>query len=381
MKPLSLMIAFEDGLVSSVNQTVDCSPFQRTSDPHAPRIKNMKQVIEMSSNTGIARVIFRGYKDDPAKFHDRLASIGFFDKMNSGIADEELPRIRKLLPQNSKGKNITMTARHLDLARQAYGYNTAIPPLYMLSIYNAIANDGKYVRPHLVHSLIDENGKDSVIPIDYIRERICSPETARKVRECIREVVWGKHGTARKVQDDRVEIAGKTGTAYPHVKNVGYDKSKRRYAFAGFFPYDNPRYSCMALVLASAGTSANRTSGQVVKNVALKLYSRGMLNNTSSYSSETKSDRPTFYASTSKDGSVVKNNLNIKGAKQFKTNGQIAEGKMPDVKGYDITSAINILEKSGLKVVVKGNGYVAQQSIPAGNKIKKGQTVTLTLKI
>ena len=381
MKPLSLMIAFEDGLVSSVNQTVDCSPFQRTSDPHAPRIKNMKQVIEMSSNTGIARVIFRGYKDDPAKFHDRLASIGFFDKMNSGIADEELPRIRKLLPQNSKGKNITMTARHLDLARQAYGYNTAIPPLYMLSIYNAIANDGKYVRPHLVHSLIDENGKDSVIPIDYIRERICSPETARKVRECIREVVWGKHGTARKVQDDRVEIAGKTGTAYPHVKNVGYDKSKRRYAFAGFFPYDNPRYSCMALVLASAGTSANRTSGQVVKNVALKLYSRGMLNNTSSYSSQTKSDRPTFYASTSKDGSVVKNNLNIKGAKQFKSNGQIADGKMPDVKGYDITSAINILEKSGLKVVVKGNGYVAQQSIPAGNKIKKGQTVTLTLKI
>ena len=106
-----------------------------------------------------------------------------------------------------------------------------------------------------------------------------------------------------------------------------------------------------------------------------------MLNNTSSYSSETKSDRPTFYASTSKDGSVVKNNLNIKGAKQFKSNGQIAEGKMPDVKGYDITSAINILEKSGLKVVVKGNGYVAQQSIPAGNKIKKGQTVTLTLKI
>ena len=169
--------------------------------------------------------------------------------------------------------------------------------------------------------------------------------------------------------------------AYPVETGIGYNKSKRRYAFAGFFPYDNPRYSCMALVLAPAGTSANRTSGQVVKNVALKLYSRGMLNNTSNYSSETKSDRPTFYASTSKDGSVVKNNLNIKGAKQFKTKEQIANGKMPDVKGYDITSAINILEKSGLKVVIKGNGYVAHQSIPAGGKIKKGQTVTLTLKI
>lgn len=381
MKPLSLMIAFEDGLVSSVNQTVDCSPFQRTSDPHAPTIKNMKQVIEMSSNTGIARVIFRGYKDDPSKFYDRLASIGFFEPIHSGIAGEQIPQIRKLLPKDSKGNNITMTARHLDLARQAYGYNTAIPPLYMLSIYNAIANDGKYVRPHLVHSLIDENGNDSILPIDYIRQSICSPATARKVRECIREVVWGKHGTARKVQDDRVEIAGKTGTAYPVEPGIGYNKSKRRYAFAGFFPYDNPRYSCMALVLAPAGTSANRTSGQVVKNVALKLYSRGMLNNKSSYSSEKNNTNPTLYASTKANTTNVKHNLQIERAKQFKNGQAVAPGVMPDVKGYDINSAINILEQAGLKVVVKGNGYVAAQSIAAGSRIRKGQTVTLTLKI
>lgn len=380
MKPLSLMIAFEDGLVSSVNQTVDCSPFQRTSDPHAPNVKNMKQVIEMSSNTGIARVIFRGYKDDPSKFYDRLASIGFFEPIRSGIAGEQIPQIRKLLPTDGRGNNITMTARHLDLARQAYGYNTAIPPLYMLSIYNAIANDGKYVRPHLVHSLIDEAGRDSVIPISYIRESICSPETAKKVRECIREVVWGKHGTARLVQDDRVEIAGKTGTAYP-VEKGAYDKSKRRYAFAGFFPYSNPRYSCMALVLAPAGTSANRTSGQVVKNVALKLYSRGMLNNKSSYTAEKQSSSPTLYASDKSDASSVKSDLHISNAKQFKAKSKSAAGKMPDVVGYDITSAINTLERLGLKVVVKGKGYVCSQSIVAGHKIKDGQTVILNLRI
>ena len=91
IKPISMMIAFEDGLVSSVNQTVDCSPFQRTKDPHAPTVKNMKQVIEMSSNTGIARVIFKGYAADPAKYYDRLASIGFFDRINSGIAGEQVP--------------------------------------------------------------------------------------------------------------------------------------------------------------------------------------------------------------------------------------------------------------------------------------------------
>ena len=128
MKPISLMVAFEDGLVKSVNDMVSCAPFQKTSDPHGSGMKTMKQVIEQSSNPGIARVIFRGYENDPSKFYDRLAGLGFFEPIHSGIAGECTPRIRKLLPKDSKGHNITMTARHLDLARQAYGYNTELPP-------------------------------------------------------------------------------------------------------------------------------------------------------------------------------------------------------------------------------------------------------------
>ena len=216
--------------------------------------------------------------------------------MHSGIAGECTPRVRRLVDKDSRGNNITMTARHLDLARQAYGYNTEIPPLYTLSIYNAIANKGRYVRPHLVRALIDENGRDSVLPIQYIRDRICSEETAEKVKQCIHEVVWGEHGTARAVRDDRVKVVGKTGTAFP-VEKGSYNMSKRRYAFAGFFPYDEPQYSCMALVLANGGNSANRTSGQVVKNMAVKMYSRGMLNNASVYSDSRKGDAPVLAAS------------------------------------------------------------------------------------
>ncbi|MDE5870260.1 MAG: penicillin-binding protein 2, partial [Muribaculaceae bacterium] len=282
MKPISLMIAFEDGLVKNVTDVVSCAPFQKTSDPHGSGMKTMKQVIEQSSNPGIARVIFRGYETHPEKFYDRMAGMGFFEPIRSGIAGECTPRIRKLLPKDSKGNNITLTARHLDLARQAYGYNTELPPLFTLSVYNAIANDGKYVRPHLVKGLIDEDGRDSIIPIQYIRDRICSEETARKVRECIKEVVWGEHGTAKLVRDDRVMVAGKTGTAFP-VENGVYNKAKRRYAFAGFFPYEEPKYSCICLVLGNGGNSANRTSGQVVKNMAVKMYSRGLLDNASTY--------------------------------------------------------------------------------------------------
>ena len=380
MKPISLMIAFEDGLVKSVNDQINCSPFQRTSDPHAPTVKNMKQVIEMSSNTGIARVIFRGYADNPAAFYDRLSSIGFFEPMHSGIAGECIPRIRKLLPKDARGNNITMTARHLDLARQAYGYNTEIPPLYTLSIYNAIANGGKYVRPHLVRSLISEDGRDSVLPLSYIRDRICSEETASKVRQCIHEVVWGEHGTARAVRDDRVEVAGKTGTAYP-VERGQYNTSKRRYAFAGFFPYSNPKYSCMALVLGPSGTSANRTSGQVVKNMALKMFSRGMLNNKSTYTDAHNGGVPVYMASEKFEPSEINSQLGISSHKRVKNPEISPDGTVPDVRGLDAPTAVKILEQRGIDVALRGSGRVVAQSLPHGTQITPGTSIILSLKI
>lgn len=384
MKPISLMIAFEDGLVTSVNNTVDCGPFQRTTDPHAPSVKNMKQVIEMSSNTGISRVIFRGYARHPEKFYDRLASIGFFEPMHSGIAAENIPQVRRLVDKDSKGNNITMTARHLDLARQAYGYNTTIPPLYTLAYYNAIANGGKLVRPHLMKRIIGE-GVDSTMKIDYIREQVCSKETAAKVKECLKEPVWGEHGTARAVRDDRVMIAGKTGTAYPvHEKLGGYDHSRRRYAFAGFFPYENPKYSCITLILAPSGTSANRTSGQVIKNMAIKMYSRGMLDNSSTFTAEKRGGDPTLSASNSANSANLRKALGANATKVIKTSDpdhDIAIKAMPNLAGYDAPSAIRILEKEGVNVRLRGAGRVAMQSIPPGAELRRGSTITLTLAI
>lgn len=384
MKPISLMIAFEDGLVRSVNDGVDCSPFQRTTDPHAPGYKTMKQVIEMSSNTGIARVIFKKYAQDPALYYDRLASIGFFEPLHSGIAGEEIPHVRRLVGTDGHGNNITMTARHLDLARQAYGYNTTVPPIYTLAIYNAIANGGKFVRPHIMKRLISED-MDSLLPITYVRERICSEETAEKVRICLREPVWGEHGTARAVRDDRVAIAGKTGTAYPVLEQGGgYDKSKRRYAFAGFFPYENPKYSCMALVLAPSGTSANRTSGQVVKNMALKMYSRGMLDNVSTYTDQRATDSPLMAASVRVNNSKTTSSVNVGKARLIKTEQPNAAEQLnavPNVAGYDAPSAVKILERHGLNVKLRGAGRVVAQSRAPGTAIHKGSEIILTLKI
>ena len=376
MKPISLMIAFEDGLVKSVNDMVDCSPFMKTSDPHGSGPKNMKQVIEQSSNTGISRVIFRGYKDDPTKWHDRLKGLGFFEPIRSGIAGECTPRIRRLEPKDARGNNITLTARHLDLARQAYGYNTELPPLFTLSVYNAIANDGKYVRPHLVRSLIDENGRDSVLKIQYIRDSICSAKTARMVRECIKEVVWGEHGTARLVRDDRVMCVGKTGTAYP-VEKGQYNKAKRRYAFCGFFPYEQPQYSCMVLIMSNAGNSANRTSGQVLKNMAVKMYSRGMLNNASTYTAERRQSTPVVDSSDKGSVSTVAKAVGAKSVKRVAT--RTTERGVPNVLGYDVPSAVRILESRGINVRTRGAGHVTAQSLEPGTAYKRGDQITLTL--
>ncbi|MCM1153367.1 MAG: transpeptidase family protein [Muribaculum sp.] len=378
MKPISLMIALEDGLVANENSTVDCSPFQRTSDHAGGGIKTMKQVIETSSNTGIARVIFRGYQNNPEKYYDRLAQIGFFEPMKSGIDYKEVPYMRRLTEYDKRGRH-TMTERHLDLARQAYGYTTTIPPIYTLAIYNAIANDGKYVRPHVMRRMSNEF-VDSVIPISYIRDRICSSKTARAVRVCLREPVWGSRGTARAVQDDRVEIAGKTGTAYPmkSEKGGGYDTSRRRYAFAGFFPYSNPKYSCMVLILAPAGTSAARSSGQVLKNVAVKMYARGMLDNTNPFTAQRSAVVPLLPNMTLADRGQLSTSLKLPGMRTYAT-GASQSGTVPSVVGYDAASAVNILEKAGLNVTLSGTGHVKSQSQPAGGTLRKGSRIHLTL--
>ena len=381
MKPISMMIAFEDGLVKNVTDAIDCSPFQKTSDPHAPTVKNMKQVIEMSSNTGISRVMFRGFSKEPESFHERLRAIGFFEPMNSGIYGEEIPYFPTLAPLDMFGNRQTMTARHLTLARQCYGYSSTIPPLYTLAYYNAIANGGVLVKPHLMKRLISET-VDSTIDISKLSRRVCSEETAAKVRECMLQPVWGDHGTARIVRDDRVKIAGKTGTAFPIPDNGGaYDKSKRRLAFAGYFPADNPKYSCMALILAPAGRGAAYTSGQVVKNMALKMYSRGMLDNISTYTASRSNSKPVISLSDRVNSSKVKGLLGVNASATFADKrAPVSKGTVPDLTGYDIESAVRILEQEGYNVAVEGAGYVASQSPAAGEKLAKGGKIKLSLR-
>ncbi len=375
MKPISMMVALEDGVINNIDEKIVTGSVwtyggRAIKDPHGGNALSPRQIIEMSSNIGMSKIVVKKYGNNPDGFRKRLMQMGFFEPYNSGIGGEQVPQFPTLGNTN---------ADRVALTRMAFGYTTKIPPLRILGMYNAIANNGKYVRPHLVKKLSREGYPDSIIPINYVRKQVCTPENAQKLRTMLHDVVWGSHGTARKwVQSDLVEIAGKTGTAYT-IEN-GHYGSQKRLAFCGFFPYEHPKYSCVVLMLG-ADRGAGASSGMVLKNIALRLYARGLLNNISDYkiNNEHAEKTPTLYAS--HNGNRTKNlktNLGFKNSKVF-SKGSKGKG-VPNVVGLDIRDAVGQLEKLGLAVRSQGIGYVASQSIQPGSAYRRGDYIYLSLR-
>lgn len=389
MKPISMMVALEDGIVSDIN-----APFTNGSavmeyggsvikDSHGGAI-TPRQIIEMSSNVGMSKIILKKYEKNPDGFRQRLEEMGFFEPFHSGIGGEQEPMIETLGHANWD---------RVALTRMAYGYATLIPPLHTLAMYNAIANDGKYVRPHLVKKLTRPgSNQDSIVPITYIRQQVCSPENAEKLRIMLHDVVWGVHGTAHKwVQDDNVKIAGKTGTAFTVNEADRNYTEEKRLAFCGFFPYETPKYSCI-VVMRGANRGAAASSGVVVRNIAAKMYARGMLGTNDNYNASSDSKRVTstktqfqksptlYYQSSDLLIGDLRKYLGVGEASMYNAPSRPVSG-VPNVCGMTIREALVCLEKVGLNVRFTGAGRVTSQSLPAGSSFNKGTIINLTLKV
>ncbi len=381
VKPISMMVALEDGLVSDIDKPIATGyeviyEGRKIKDPHGGKALTPRQIIETSSNIGMSKIITsgfatdKGYAKEPGRFRDRLEEMGFFEPFNSGISGEQVPTVRRL--GNRKADRVALT-------RMCYGYTTLIPPLRTLAMYNAIANDGKYVRPHLVKKFSRDGKTDSIVPVTYIRQQVCDSVNAAKLRIMLRDVVWGEHGTARHfVQDPYVEIAGKTGTCF--TNEGGAYTNTRRLSFCGFFPYDKPKYSCIVVMLR-ANRGAAASSGMVLRNVARKMYANGFLGTEAKSEPEKNPQSAVFYATNNNESSKqISSNFNITGARTFANPKQPQNGGVPNVKGMNIREAINMLERAGLSVVIDGNGYVASQSIEPGASFKRGQQIKLQLR-
>lgn len=381
MKPISMMIALEKGLVHNVNQVISTgfsyayAGGRPITDSHGCASMTVSEVIERSSNIGMTKVITGNnsiYHRHPEEFYKSLEEIGFFEPLHTGIAGERIPQMER-------------KPSRISLSRMCYGYATMIPPIYTLSIYNAIANDGHFVRPRLYSALLSAD-RDTVFPVDYVRDSICSPQNAAKVRQMLRNVVEGEHGTGRRLKNPLVSIAGKTGTCYmvdPVTRQ--YNTGSKRLAFCGFFPADKPKYSCIVLTCRPRQNmfGAASTSGQVLKNVAIKMYSRGMLDNVSDYVadlSELKAEGPMklYQTTDSTKYNRISAITGIKGrpkAKKIVT----AQGNVPDVVGLGLREAITQLESAGYNVTFTGRGCVRRQVPEAGVKAAHGSRINLTL--
>lgn len=396
MKTISMVVALEDGFVTNLEQTYPIghsfvygggSPIR---DSHSPAYLPVSRFLEYSSNIGMTKLVAPHFAHDPNAFRERLRQLGFLDRFHTGIAGETTPYFP---PLDLKAGGL------VSLGRQTYGYASRIPPLYMCAFYNAVANDGRFVRPRIV-SRISRNGVDSILPVTYVRDSICSPRHARQVRQMLHEVVYGQGGTAKMLKSDIVEIAGKTGTAkltYEDLRRpgtprdttkkvpTGYMEGRYRLAFCGFFPYEHPKYTCMVLISRPAPQyrGAGYTSGMVLKNIALSMYSRGLLDNASDFRTDAEAPLATVpMVHANADSRRTKALGRMLGTKTMHTTRTPAkiDGGVPDVLGLSVRDAVNAVETAGYNVNVIGTGYVTAQNPPAGTRAKRGTRVVLALK-
>lgn len=308
--------------------------------------------IEVSSNTAIVAAIDKAYRDHPSKFVDRLYAMNLNKSLDLPIIGEPDPIIPDPRIKNGRWSGIA-------LQWMAYGYGVSFTPLQTLTFYNAIANNGEMVKPQFLREVREFD--KTIVPFkkEVINPKICSQETVDKVKKLLENVVV--HGTGKKLYSPNFSMAGKTGTCqkdYAQKDKLSYISS-----FAGFFPADNPKYSCIVVIHEpdkSVGYYGADVSGPVFKKIAQKIFT----------------DTPIYDEVETLDfqNSVVDSNFEA-----YYDVAQTYKTIMPDVRGMPAMDAIALLENMGLVVKISGVGVVKSQSIEKGSKIQRNQEVYLNI--
>ena len=305
--------------------------------------------FELSSNTVLVQAVYNSYKDNPSQFVNRIDSYGLNKPLGLQFIGEGIPKI----PQPG-----TKSWSGIALPWMAYGYGVSVTPLQTLALYNAVANNGKMIKPFFVKEIKEWNKSIKKYETEVINEKICSDEALKKVRAVLENVV--KKGTGSKLYSKNFSMAGKTGTVQMNYK----DKSKLYYAssFVGYFPADEPKYSCIVVVHkpdVAAGYYGADVAGPVFKRIAQKIYT----------------DVPST-------NEVKKLDKEIPSQEQSYTKyyeRKNSDNKVPNVKGLPAMDAVALLENLGLTVKVIGKGKVKSQSLEKGQNFSKNQVITIEL--
>ena len=365
-KLMSMIVALEDGVIdlddsiSTGDGTVKYyDKVIRDHEDEGLGTITAREVFEHSSNVGTAKIIYENYKDNPRRYVDRLYSMKINKPLDLQIKGEGKPVIRG--PGDKLWSGIS-------LPMMSHGYEVQMTPLQILTFYNAVANDGKMVKPRFVTEVRDGSRVVKSFDTEVITNAICSRSTIRKAQSLLEGVV--ENGTAKNLKNSNYKIAGKTGTAQIANAKHGYRTGSRisyQASFVGYFPADDPLYSCIVVVNAPSNWVyyGNVVSGPVFKEIADKVYAGNFYRDLHALNPE-KEDKVTLREAASEVG---KNDVTL------------AEGVMPNVTGMGLRDAIYMLENSGLRVHYTGRGKVAKQSPQPGVRISRGATVAIELKL
>lgn len=312
------------------------------------------KALEVSSNIGFARLIDGAYKDNPKKFTDKVKSWGLDKVIGIPIIGEGEPTI----PEEGDA----LWSRNA-LPSISYGYNLSMTPLQILTFYNAIANNGVMVKPQFIKEIKSWNEQIAFYDTEILDNKIASQNTIDQIQEILKNIV--KRGTGRSLYSENFSMAGKTGTARTDYADSDAWAKNPKYvsSFAGYFPAENPKYSCIVVIhkpSTKKGYYGADVTGPVFKRIAQKIFTDSPLK------------------AQVADINVIEKSVDSD-FESYYTKIQTRIDQIPNVKGMAGMDAVSLLENLGYRVQLDGNGTVTAQSIPAGETHKKGTQITLIL--
>ena len=349
-------------------------------------IISAKRAFEESSNVAAAKFIYAHYHNNPQEFTDKLYSYHLNERNGLQIPGEGMPRIKN---PSSKDWNKLQT-----LSQMAYGYESKLTPLQMLTFYNSVANNGTMIAPLFVSEIRRYGNTVERFQAKVINEKVCSDKTLAKVRGMLEGVV--QEGTGKLVIKNKMySVAGKTGTAQIANGKTGYgEKNKHQASFCGYFPADKPKYSMIVVIHDPTIGShlAAWVAGPVFRAIADRVYSSDLeMNQATPLQFVSNSPTPKVKIGNRKATREVYSKLNIKPLYASTNNSvdtsnglpyeetKYQKGAVPEVTGMGLSDALYVLGNAGYKVSVHGSGTVVKQSVNAGSIIPKGSKIIIEL--
>lgn len=396
-KTISLMVALEDGLISP-DETFHVGDGLFEYKGRIVKDHDWRKGIDKgdltvtkgmytSSNVVLSKMVLKAYENNPKKYIDGIYKLGITKKLEWDVPLQGREGTVAIRYPDDKANPWSKTT----LAWMSFGYETQVPPIYMLMFYNGIANNGKMIKPFITKQFLQDGTERETFEAEVVNEKLCSDHTLQQVKEILKGVVTD--GTGKAVRSEMFDIAGKTGTAMIASRG-GY--SGYYVSFCGYFPADNPQYTCFVGIRRPQGIpSGGLMPGAVFKQIAEGVYTRntistpiaaqrdtvnpiapkvkpGLMNNTDIALSKLKQN---YTPSASEWIKAVLSENNTINLQAFDYN----KALVPNVNGMGARDAVYILENLGMNVILHGSGRVTEQSIAPGTRLTKGTTIVIQL--